>query len=185
MIKKLLLLSSISILSLQSTYAFAAKSSLTTAGDVTQVLVPLTAIGIATYKGDTEGQKEFLKSFAVNTAMIFALKYSLRNTEWGTRPNGGKHSFPSGHAAAAFQGAFFLQNRYGIEYGAPAMAVAGFTGYTRVKGKYHHWRDVIGGTALAFGVNHFLVSRYEDEKVVQVSTNVGRNTAMLGMQVNF
>ena len=44
---------------------------------------------------------------------------------------------------SAFGGAFFLQKRYGIMYGAPAIALAAFTGYTRTKGDYHHWRDVI------------------------------------------
>lgn len=160
-----------------------ARSNLTLAGDITQVLVPVAGIGIATYKDDKEGQKQFIKSFIVNTGLLFALKYAFKNTEWGTRPNGGKYSFPSGHSAAAFQGAFFLNKRYGLEYGAPAMIVAGFTGYTRARGNYHHWRDVFGGAALAFGVTHFMVSKYNDK--VQIHTDVRKDQAMLDLKVNF
>ena len=161
-----------------------ARSDLTTAGDITQIAVPLAAFGIATYKGDREGQKEFLKSFLVNTALTHALKYAFKDSDWGTRPNGGKNSFPSGHAATAFQGAFFLQTRYGYEYGLPAMAVAGFTGYTRVEGDYHHWRDVVGGAALAFGVNYFLVSKYNSE-AVKLSTDISKDRAVVGVKMDF
>ncbi len=160
-----------------------AKSNLTQAGDITQILVPVAGIGVATYKQDKEGQKQFVKSFLVNTALLFTLKYSFKNTEWGTRPNGGKYSFPSGHSAAAFQGAFFLNRRYGLEYGAPAIAAAGFTGYTRVRGDYHHWRDVIGGAALAFGVTYFMVSKYDH--LIQVNTDVKKNQATLDLDFNF
>lgn len=158
-----------------------AKSNLSAAGDITQILVPLGALGIATYKGDTEGQKEFAKSFLTTIAITYALKYSLKDTEWGSRPNGGTHSFPSGHTAAASSGAFFLNTRYGFAYGAPAMALSAFTGYTRVKGKYHHWRDVIGGAAISFGANYFFVSKYQDK--VQVSTNFSKDTAALSFNV--
>lgn len=158
-----------------------ARSSLTVAGDITQILVPLGALGIATYKGDKEGQKEFAKSFLTTMAVTYALKYSLKDTKWGERPNGGTHSFPSGHTAAAGSGAFFLNTRYGLAYGAPAIALTAFTGYTRVKGDYHHWRDVIGGTVIAFGANYFFVTKYQDK--VQVSTNFSKDTASLTFNI--
>ena len=161
-----------------------ARSNLTTSGDILMVAVPLTALGIATYRDDTEGQKEFIKSFLVNTALTHALKFSLKNTSLDKRPNGKRYSFPSGHAAAAFQGAFFLQTRYGTEYGAPAIALSAFTGYTRVHAKAHHWRDVVGGAALAFGVNYFLVTKYNNEKT-QISAGLDHKTAMLNVSMKF
>lgn len=183
MIKKTTIGISLAIFTMFSaTNAMAKRSSLSVAGDITQIVVPASAFGIALYKGDKEGQKEFAKSFIVNTGLMFALKYAFKDTEWGKRPNGGKYSFPSGHSAAAFSGAFFLQKRYGLEYGAPALALAGFTGYTRVKGNYHNWRDVIGGAALAFGVNHFFVSKYNKEDV-NVTTNVGKNAAFVDVKM--
>jgi membrane-associated phospholipid phosphatase len=180
MIKKIILANLVVGLAiLPATNAMAQRSSLTVAGDITQIAVPVTALGIALYKGDKEGQKEFAKSFIVNTALVYGMKYAFKDTDWGKRPNGSKYSFPSGHSAAAFSGAFFLQTRYGWEYGAPAIALAGFTGYTRVKGKYHYWRDVIGGAAIAFGANYFFVDKYKDS--VNVSTSIGGNSALVGV----
>jgi membrane-associated phospholipid phosphatase len=160
----------------------AERSNLIVAGDITQIAVPVAAFGVALYKGDKEGQKEFAKSFIVNTAMVYALKFAFKNSDWGRRPNGGKYSFPSGHTAAAFSGAFFLQTRYGTEYGAPAMAAAAFTGYTRVKGKYHHWRDVVGGAAIAFGANYFFVNKYNND-AVKVAADVQKGGAAIGFNV--
>lgn len=182
MIKKITLSTGMLAFMLLHTNIASARSNLTIAGDITQIAVPLTALGMATYKGDTEGQKEFAKSFLTNIAVVYALKYATKNTEWGERPNGGKYSFPSGHSAAAFSGAFFLNTRYGKEYGIPAMALAGFTGYTRVKGKYHHWRDVIGGAAVAFGANYFFVTKFGDEST-KVSTSVSKNAAVVGVNM--
>ena len=159
-----------------------ANSNLTTSGDILQIAIPVAAFGTTFYKDDDEGKREFIKSFLVNTAITHGLKFALRNTELDDRPNGGHHSFPSGHASSAFQGAFFLQKRYGAEYGAPAIGLAAFTGYTRVRGDYHHWRDVIGGAGIAFGVNYFLVTKYEKQ---QVSVDLSKDTAMLNLKMIF
>jgi membrane-associated phospholipid phosphatase len=172
------------ILTLSLNFAGAADKNLTNAGDVMQILIPLSAFGIATHKQDQEGQKEFFQSFALNTATIFGLKYSLHDTKLDKRPNGGGHSFPSGHAGAAFSGAFFLQKRYGINYGSPAIAMAGFTGYTRTKGRYNHFRDVLGASVIAFGVNHFLVSERESKKQ-KVKTNLKIKGTTLNLEMSF
>lgn len=159
-----------------------ARSNIDTSGDVLQVAIPLFAFGATYYKDDAVGKEEFIKSFLTTTAITHALKASLQNTSLNERPNGKDYSFPSGHTASAFQGAFFLQKRYGSEYGVPTMALAGFTGYTRVRGGYHHWRDVIGATGIAFTVNYFLVSKYEKQ---QVSVDVSKNAAILNFKTSF
>jgi membrane-associated phospholipid phosphatase len=159
-----------------------AKSNIDTSGDVLQIAIPVVAFGTTFYKDDYIGKKEFLQSFLATTALTHALKFSLKNTSLNERPNGNDYSFPSGHTASAFQGAFFLQKRYGSEYGVPAMALAAFTGYTRVRGNYHHWRDVVGAAGLSFGVNYFLVSEYEKQ---QISVDVSKDTAMLNFKTNF
>jgi membrane-associated phospholipid phosphatase len=170
------------LLMMFSTNAFAKRSNLSVAGDITQILVPATALGIATYKGDTEGQKELAKSFLTNMAVTYAMKFAFKNTQWGKRPNGGKYSFPSGHSASAFGGAFFLQTRYGIGYGAPALAAAAFTGYTRIQGKYHNVRDVIGGAVIAFGANYFFVNKYNNENT-KITADVSKNTALVDVKM--
>ena len=160
-----------------------AKSTLTKAGDILQIAIPAVAFGTATYKKDAEGQKQFAKSFVVTLGVMYAAKYAVKNTKWGERPNGGNYSFPSGHTASAFGGAFFLQKRYGIMYGAPAIALAGLTGYSRVKGKYHHWRDVIGGTVIAAGANYFLVDRYDSDHL-KITADIDKTQAMLHLSLD-
>ena len=162
-----------------SKFCYAA-STLTTAGDVLQIVLPASAFGVATYKKDGEGQKQFSISFLTTMGVTYATKLAVRNTSWGKRPRGGKDSFPSGHTASAFGGAFFLQKRYGSMYGVPAMAVAAFTGYTRVKGRYHHWRDVIGATAIAGVSNYFLVTKFEK---VRIAADLDKTTAMLSLDM--
>ncbi len=160
-----------------------ATTGLTTAGDILQIAIPTAAFGVATYKSDREGQKEFAKSFIVTMGATYAAKFAFRNTSWGTRPNGGADSFPSGHSSSAFGGAFFLQKRYGIMYGAPAIALATFTGYTRTKGEYHHWRDVIGSMAIAGGANFFLVNKYDSDKM-KVTADIGKDIAILNLKMD-
>lgn len=154
----------------QSNISFA-RSSLTTTGDVLQIALPVAAFGTAFFKDDVEGEKQFAKSFIVNMAITNALKFSLKNTDLDKRPNGGHYSFPSGHSAAAFGGAFFLEQRYGTQYGAPAIGMAALTGYSRVKGDYHHWRDVIGGAVIALGTNYFMVDKFDPGTVNIAVTN--------------
>ena len=158
-----------------------AKSNLTTTGDILQIAIPVTALSTSFYKDDLEGVKEFTRSFLVNTTITHALKFAMKDTQWGKRPNGGTDSFPSGHASSAFQGAFFLQKRYGTEYGAPAIGLAALTGYSRVKGDFHHWRDVIGSAVIAFSINYFIVDEYKDK----VSINMGKDIAMLDFKLQF
>lgn len=128
------------------------------AGDVIQILLPAAALGAAMYKGDSEGEKQWLYSTGSTLAATQALKLSVNHTAWGERPNGGQMSFPSGHTSSACSGAFFIGRRYGWQYGAPAMLPAAFVAYSRVDEDLHHWRDVIAGCALAGGFAWYFVS---------------------------
>ena len=65
------------------------------------------------------------------------------------RPHG--WSFPSGHTSSAFAAAFalWLQNR---RLGAPALALAGFIGFTRMYLYVHFPTDILGGVALGLAL---------------------------------
>lgn len=78
------------------------------------------------------------------------LKYAVDET----RPNGGSHSFPSGHASAAFTGAEFIRKEYGWQWGAPAYLAAGFVAWSRVKADKHYTHDVVAGAAIGILANH-------------------------------
>lgn len=141
-----------------SAAAHAAQDADLLAGDVIQYAVPLAALGATWHFDDSAGRWQLLKSYVTTVAATYALKAAFNNTSLGTRPDGGSHSFPSGHTASACSGGFFLQQRYGWEWGAPALAAAAYTGYTRVEEGVHYTRDVVAGCALAWGVSRLFVT---------------------------
>lgn len=124
------------------------------AGDVGMVLLPATALVGSLISNDKEGSIQFLKSFTATTAITYALKWSL-DVE---RPDGGRHSFPSGHTSAAFCGASFIQKRYGWAAGLPAYAAASFVGYSRVYAGRHHIWDVLAGAAIGTACSQLLTT---------------------------
>lgn len=79
-----------------------------------------------------------------------ALKYTVNET----RPDGGSHSFPSGHTSLAFTGAEFIRKEYGWGWGTPAYLAAGFVGWSRVEARRHYTRDVLAGAAIGILANH-------------------------------
>jgi len=78
------------------------------------------------------------------------LKYTVNET----RPNGGAHSFPSGHASAAFTGAEFIRKEYGWGWGVPAYVAASFVAWSRVEADKHYTHDVLAGAAIGILANH-------------------------------
>jgi membrane-associated phospholipid phosphatase len=147
----------------------------TVAGDICQVALPIAAVGITMLaKNDNYGLIHLLRSQALTVGATYALKYTVRER----RPNGGKHSFPSGHTSIAFCSAEYLNRRYGWTYGIPAFAVASFVGYSRVNAHVHHWRDVIGGAALAIGITYFFTDPFQPQvKVVHTKDFTGINVS--------
>jgi len=115
------------------------------AGDVLQYVLPVTAAGVTLSHEDWEGTLRFAGAFAAQGLTVLTLK----NTIYENRPdNVGHDSFPSGHAAVTFASAEFLRERYGWTYGAPAYALAAFTGYSRVESEHHYWHDVGAGAGI-------------------------------------
>ncbi|BDU35584.1 PAP2 family phosphoesterase [Vibrio nigripulchritudo] len=147
--KKIIPLAAIAA-SLTSLPSHAKNEALETYGDIAQIGIPLTAAMISWYKDDTEGLIQLTEGALYNALATHAIKFAV-NAE---RPNGGNHSFPSGHTSAATQGAAYLQFRYGSAYGIPAYGAAALVGYSRVDANHHYWRDVIAGMALATGVQY-------------------------------
>lgn len=108
---------------------------------------------ISLVRGDYDGTGEWAEGALWTSFATHTLKLAVSEE----RPNRiDNNSFPSGHTSAAFQGAAFLQMRYGWAYGMPAYAAASFVGYSCVHGKYHYWHDVAAGAALAVGVQYII-----------------------------
>lgn len=153
-----------------TTAASAQKSGTEKAGDIIQVLVPLTAYSSTFYKHDPKGRDQFYKSFLTNLGMTYALKLSVNKR----RPeNNGDYSFPSGHTSAAFQGAAFIQKRYGWNYGLPAYAAASYVGWSRVEGESdkHDIVDVAAGAAIGIFSSYYFTQPYKNATVAPLVGN--------------
>ena len=126
------------------------------AGDVGQIALPAVAVLATALHRDGEGGREFARAFLSTMAVVYGLKATVDRR----RPDGGLHSFPSGHTASAAAGAAFLERRYGWRYGVPAYAAAAFVGYSRVEARRHFTSDVLVGGALGIGANVLFTKRH-------------------------
>ncbi|HTL18085.1 MAG TPA: phosphatase PAP2 family protein [Patescibacteria group bacterium] len=158
-----------------------AADNIATAGDILQILLPVTAGGftlgyprseetgkVADFLGhgeeklgigyrDTQGTIQFAESVGLTLGATYILKYAVSER----RPNGGSQSFPSGHSSISFSSAEFLRKRYGWEYGIPAYALASFVAYSRVEANQHHPHDVIAGAAIGIGSSYLFARPYK------------------------
>jgi membrane-associated phospholipid phosphatase len=132
------------------------------AGDIIRIVLPLAAGGMTFYRDDREGLVQYSKAFITTVSATYALKYSF-DTE---RPNGGAHSFPSGHTSMAFSGASFLQKRYGWKYGLPAYAAASFVGWSCIESDNHYLKDVLAGAAIGVVSTYIFTDAYQPEITV-------------------
>ena len=87
---------------------------------------------------------DLVRAQVLNGLVTRGLKIAVTRS----RPTGGRHAFPSGHASAAFTSAAVLQGHFGWKTGIPAYAVASLVGWTRVRDRAHWMSDVIFGATL-------------------------------------
>jgi membrane-associated phospholipid phosphatase len=127
-------------------------------GHAVMAAIPVTALAIAYFSDDVEGEKQWLRNLLANQLLTSAARLGFNYTSWGKRPNGDGYGFPSGHVAFAGAGASFLQERYGWKYGVPAWLLTGYVAYVRVDNNDHRWRDVVASSVLAYGVAKLFVT---------------------------
>ena len=113
-------------------------------GDALQFILFGIAVGLTIYNKDGKGAFQLTESMALTLGVTYGLKYTVNEK----RPNGGTHSFPSGHTSASFSAAEFMRERYGWEYGVPAYLLASFVGYSRVEAHQHYTKDVLAGAGI-------------------------------------
>ena len=135
-------------------------SSIETNGDILVVLIPGAAYASTFYKKDTAGREQFYKSFFATAFATHGLKILVHKQ----RPDGSDyHSFPSGHTSAAFQGASFIHQRYGLKQAIVPYLAATYVGYTRVEARKHDWTDVSAGALLGIASNWLFATRRPDQ----------------------
>ncbi|MBM7035602.1 phosphatase PAP2 family protein [Vibrio ulleungensis] len=131
-------------------------------GDYLQILIPATGLLAAWLHEDPQGAKQLALSVGAAQVIVQGGKKIVGRV----RPNGnGTSSFPSGHTAAAFSGAAFLQSRYGSAWGIPAYVAASYVGLSRMHGNRHHADDVLAAAGISFLVNQYIVSPFQPENV--------------------
>jgi len=87
---------------------------------------------------------EMARSLIYAGAIVGTLKLVIPRE----RPNGGSHSFPSGHSAAAFAVAPVFSERFGWVAAIPAYALATFTALGRIEENEHYLSDVVFGASV-------------------------------------
>ncbi len=127
-----------------------------------QILIPATGFFAAWMYDDFEGAKQLTYSTLSTQLIVHGAKQAVGRS----RPNESSwNSFPSGHTAAAFSGATFLQSRYGAKWGIPAYLGATFVGASRIHGNRHYAGDVVAGASTAFMMNQFFTSPYRKDGI--------------------
>lgn len=142
--------------------AIAQKSFTQRSGDVLAFGGPAAVLGSTfIWKDGQKGTCQFIKSMALSQATTISLKYIINKP----RPDGDDYAFPSGHTSSAFTAAAFSQKRYGWKIGAPAYALAAYTGWTRIKAKRHDIYDVVAGAAIGVGSGLLFAKPLRNERL--------------------
>lgn len=96
---------------------------------------------------DNQGLRQLIIGEGATVLSVEGLKAAIHER----RPDGsGVDSFPSGHTAAAFAAARYMDKRYGGNHDWLWYSLAGLTGVARVEARKHHWYDVVAGGAVGF-----------------------------------
>ncbi len=125
--------------------------------DILMFVTPVAGFTSTLVMGDYQGTKQIILSGATSLAITYALKYTIKKE----RPDhSSHHSFPSSHVSITFQGASFIQRRYGWKWGVPAYLISAYIGWGRTYAKQHDWWDVLGGAVIGAGSSYIFTHPY-------------------------
>ena len=87
---------------------------------------------------------DLMRAQLISGVMTQGVKIAVNRT----RPDGGQHSFPSGHTSQTFASATVLERWFGWRVGVPAYATAMYVATSRLQENQHYVSDVIFGAAI-------------------------------------
>jgi hypothetical protein len=87
---------------------------------------------------------DLVQAQILNTVLTSGVKFAVQRT----RPDGGHHSFPSGHTSSTFANAAVLSRHFGWRVQIPAYGLATYVATARVQENHHYVSDVVFGAAL-------------------------------------
>ncbi|HZU53375.1 MAG TPA: phosphatase PAP2 family protein [Holophagaceae bacterium] len=149
-------------------------------GELGKYGLPATALILSLIHGSKEDTAAFMWSFGTTAILTEAIKRGAPKQ----RPDfSDTDGFPSGHTAAAFSGALFIQDREGWAWGGPALGIAALTAYGRVRNGEHGWDDVMGGFGIAL-VDHFALASSQPGRRLWIApwTDEGATGVQMGLQ---
>lgn len=142
-------------------------------GDLLGQLVPnilyVGGMSIAGYFHDPKGYQRAIgmfKATAYAASVTTILKYTIREP----RPydKNVHNSFPSGHTTTAFAFSGYVAAEHGWGWGAPALLMSTFVGYSRINDNAHYIHDVIAGATIGW-VYGWGISKYAKQKAEKES----------------
>ena len=142
-------------------------------GDNLQIALPISAFTSTFIWKDHSARApgQFIQAMGTS----FVITHSLKRLINKERPNGGEHSFPSGHTSAAFTGAAFIERKYGFQAGIPVYLLASYVGWSRVNANKHDYWDVIGGILVGYGSAYIFTTPIN--KIKLGISNVGKRNS--------
>jgi hypothetical protein len=161
----------------------APSKTLRNAGNILLVALPVTAVGVSlAHDGDWKG----IGQFALAAGLTVGAAYALRATVRIQRPDHSDfNSFSPPDVALADSSASYLWQRYGWQYGVPAYVARAVVSYALSDAKKNHWYDTLASSALAFGFNYALVTRYHPNRSYNVSVDPEPGGASVHLTMNF
>lgn len=171
--KQLKFITYLLLFSIISSSSFAqSRKAIETSTDVLVMLPAVTGFVTTLVKKDYEGTKQIVLSGATNLATSLLLKAIIDKD----RPDfSNNNSFPSAHTSIAFQGASFIQRRYGWKYGIPAYIVSSYVGWGRTYAKKHDGWDVLAGAAIGTISSYIFTTPFARKNNFTVSPSIINN----------
>lgn len=146
-----------------------ARRKIKTSTDVLLFVTPVAGFVSSLAIGDYQGTKQIVLSGATSFVTTYLLKYTIKKE----RPDcSNNYSFPSAHTSIAFQGASFIQRRYGWKWGAPAYLLSAYVGWGRTYAKKHDWWDVLGGAAIGTASTYIFTRPFARKHDITLSPSV-------------
>lgn len=134
--------------------SFAQREYVERSADILCLAPAVTGLAKACAEDDWQGVLKLGLSSATGIALNYGLNASIAKDRPQMPENPGwsdRHSFPSTHTMAAFDGSTFLIRRYGWKWGVPAYAVSTYVAWSRIHSGQHNIWDILGGAAVGVG----------------------------------
>lgn len=147
----------------------AGDKTLRNTGNILLVALPVSAVGISlAHDGDWKGLGQFALAAGLTVGSAYALRAAVRIR----RPDHSDfNSFSPPDVALADSSASYLWQRYGWQYGIPAYAARAVVSYALSDAKKNHWYDTLASSALSFGFNYAIVTRYHPNRRYNLSVD--------------